>query len=119
MKNLKNLRKANSLSLTQLSSKVGISQQMLSCYELGQTNPPLDAIFKLADYFGCSIDFLLGHQTATILQLDMLSKSQQELFGLMKKMTDKQIDKLIGYANSLLSVPLDDVVDKIYNEGRK
>ena len=35
---------------------------MISLYERGEKAPSVDALIKLADYFGVSIDFLLGRK---------------------------------------------------------
>lgn len=113
MQNLKNLRKERKISSYQLAKAVNISQPLLSNYELGKTNPPINAIIKLADYFGCSVDYLLGHQTNNILQLELLTPAQREVFDLLKTLNDREAYSLIGYINHMRGSSLADVVDKI------
>lgn len=57
---IKNLREDNDLTQTQLAKQLNISQRAYSHYESGDRKIPLDILIGLADYFNCSIDFLLG-----------------------------------------------------------
>lgn len=105
MKNLKNLRKNNQLSLVKLSEEVGISHQMLSYYEKNDTNPPVETLIKLADFFGCSVDYLLGHQTKSILYLDNFTDSQRTLISMIGRLNEDQTNNLIGRASEMLNLP--------------
>ena len=43
-------------------------------YEQGRINPSIETIFKFADFFGCSVDYLLGHRVnETPLQQKLIS----------------------------------------------
>jgi len=58
---LANLRKNNNLTLKKLSEELGdIKEATISRYEHGRREPNLDTLLKLSDYFGCSVDYLLG-----------------------------------------------------------
>ncbi|MGN0817601.1 MAG: helix-turn-helix domain-containing protein [Candidatus Coproplasma sp.] len=59
---LKELRNNHKLTLKQLSAAVGLSPQVLSRYELGQTQPDFTTLIKLADFFGVTVDYLLGRE---------------------------------------------------------
>lgn len=48
------------LSIRQLSREVGISSSQLSKYSTGHYEPSLKNALKIAAYFSCSLDFLLG-----------------------------------------------------------
>ena len=41
-------------------SSIHVSQNTYSQYEIGVSRYPLDAIIKLAEYYGVSIDYLVG-----------------------------------------------------------
>ena len=109
MKNLKLLRKEKKLTLEELSKIIGISNQMLSNYELGKVNPPLELIIKLSNYFNCSIDYLLGHQTQGILHLDNLTQYQRKLVELIQKLSNDQALIAIGYFSEMLNLPYSEV----------
>ena len=60
--NLKILRKEYDLSQGKLGEAVGVSQQCVSEWEHGNTEPTLSYLWKLADLFGVSIDVLCGRK---------------------------------------------------------
>ena len=44
----------------QLAEYLNCSQQVYSNYELGQRDVPTDILIKLADFYGVSVDYILG-----------------------------------------------------------
>lgn len=57
---LKNHRIANGLSLIELEKRTGISNQNLSRWERNLVMPNIDFCIKLADFYGISLDELIG-----------------------------------------------------------
>ena len=45
-----------------ISKELGISKQKLSNWKTGYTEPNLDDIIMLANYFGVSVDYLIGYE---------------------------------------------------------
>lgn len=62
MNNLRQLRKSAKKTQQQLADFLGITQQGYACYENETRVPPTDMTIKLADYFGVSVDYLLGRE---------------------------------------------------------
>lgn len=60
MENLKLLRKERKLTLKELASRMGVAESTLSLYENGKRKPDFDTLNKFAEYFGVSVDYLLG-----------------------------------------------------------
>lgn len=57
MKNdLKVRRARHELTQSDLAEAVDVSRQTISAIEAGRYNPSLELAFRLADYFGCSIE---------------------------------------------------------------
>ena len=56
------LRKEKGLSQRQLSKLIGTSQANLSRWEQGLNEPSIIECWKIADFFGVSIDFLCGRK---------------------------------------------------------
>lgn len=48
------------ISRSQLSAALGYSPQAVSNWTLGKSSPDPDTLSKIADYFNCSTDYLLG-----------------------------------------------------------
>ena len=57
---LKDLREDRDLKQAALAEYLQIHQTTYSDYELGKLNIPINVLHKLADYYGTSIDNLLG-----------------------------------------------------------
>jgi transcriptional regulator with XRE-family HTH domain len=60
MKRLKELRKKRGLTQVQLARYMNVADSTLSYWERGEFDPDRESLIKLADYFGVSVDFLLG-----------------------------------------------------------
>ena len=106
MKNLINLRKnAGYSSQEEFAKSFGISKSTYSNYECGANEPSIETLIKLADFFGCSVDYLLGHETKNILHLDSLTEQQRRVFDLMLKLDYDQTNVLIGRLSEMLNLP--------------
>ena len=57
--NLRDIRKAHGKTQKQIAKLLGISQQSYSAYENGVSQPPRNALIKLAEYYQVSTDYLL------------------------------------------------------------
>lgn len=56
------LRKHKGLSQEQLGGEIGVTRQTVSKWELGDTTPEMDKLIQLSEYFGITIDELVGHE---------------------------------------------------------
>lgn len=61
VKNLRALRLAKGISQQQLADVIGTTQQSINKYENHSTEPDIDTLIQLADYFETSIDELVDH----------------------------------------------------------
>ena len=57
---LRNLREEAGKTQAQIAEKLKISRQVYSNYENEINQPPLQLLIAMADYFQCSLDYLLG-----------------------------------------------------------
>lgn len=57
---IRNLREDNDLSQSKIAEFLGCSQVAYSYYEIGKRALPIDLLCKLADFYNCSTDYLLG-----------------------------------------------------------
>ena len=57
---IKNLREDMDLNQTQLAQAVGMTQRKVSYLERGQSEPSLEDIAALCDFFKVSADYLIG-----------------------------------------------------------
>lgn len=57
---LKELRKARKISQLKLSLDLSMNQNTISRYENMEREADYETLIKFADYFGVSVDYLLG-----------------------------------------------------------
>ena len=58
--NIRNLRIDNGYTQQQIADLLHIKQNTYSQYEIGVLNYPIDTLISLADFYGVSVDYLLG-----------------------------------------------------------
>ena len=58
--NLTNLRKEKGLKQTDMALLLKINNRQYQRYESGDSDPKLDTLIALADYFDCTLDYLVG-----------------------------------------------------------
>ncbi len=57
---LSSLREAHNTTLATLATAIDVSLRALKYYSAGQREPSLSTLIALADYFGVSLDYLVG-----------------------------------------------------------
>lgn len=60
---IEDLRIDNDISIKQISEYLGLNRDVYSRYEKGIRQFPVDVIIKLAEYYDCTTDYLLGLTT--------------------------------------------------------
>ena len=63
MERLKELRTAQKLTQQQMADYLGVDRTNYVKYETDKSEPTFDTLQKLADYFGVTVDFLMGRDT--------------------------------------------------------
>lgn len=61
-RNLRKLMERKDITQEELAKKAGCSRQAVSQYMDGSSVPNVDKLLGIADYFGVSIDYLLGRK---------------------------------------------------------
>ena len=59
-KRIRDLREDRDLNQTAVAKMLGMSQTGYSKYETGENDVPTDILIKLANFYGVSVDYLLG-----------------------------------------------------------
>lgn len=105
--NLKVLRKSKKITQLKLSMDLGVSQELISRYEKGSSFPQPQMLITLANYFNCSVDYLLGLTDVTTpakyLAARNNSTSEAEILNKYNMLSNE--DK--KYFNKFLSFLLD------------
>lgn len=59
------LREAQNMTQFELATRLGVQSPAVYKWERGRNNPSVEMALKLADVFGCSLDYLLGRDSQT------------------------------------------------------
>ena len=57
---LRSIRKLNKCTQKQVASGIDVTERNYQYYESGEREPSMQSLIALADYFGVSIDYLVG-----------------------------------------------------------
>ncbi len=103
MKRLKELREGKHISQQRLAIELNVSQATISKYELGQADPDIPTIVKLAEYFHVSADYLLEiSDSKQNISDSRLSDTEKQLIFDFKRLDKVQKAKLLAYLQGLL-----------------
>lgn len=110
---LKQLRKMRGLSQVALADKVGISKSTIGAYETEDRKPSREALKTLSEFFGVSIDYLLGDESRSTYHMDpeFAYKAQQTyidprtriLLDVKQKLSDEDIEIVTNLAKALMA----------------
>lgn len=102
---LKKLRKIKGLNQSELGEIFGISQKMISSYELGIAKPDYTTLVRFADFFNVSLDYLVGRQFGNYVDKATLTENQRKLFEFMLEYDDDMnedfLNVLYGYVSRI------------------
>ena len=104
---LRELRKEHGFTLKNVADALNTSNQVISRYELGQTEPDFATLIRIAEFFNVSVDYLLGHTDKRQLSGSSLTEKESRLLGAFKglippmqdyvlEMVEKLVEKDIG-----------------------
>ena len=104
MENLRKIREERKVNQLKIAMDLEISQESISKYETGVAFPSKIILLKLADYFNCSIDYLMG-------RTDNLSAESERIENLIfryNKLSEKDKNKLEGCLLAIEQNSMDD-----------
>jgi transcriptional regulator with XRE-family HTH domain len=67
---IKQLRNSKDLTLEQLADKIGLKKQQIWNYENGKSNPPIEKVNLLADFFGVQPSDILNNNDESKITSD-------------------------------------------------
>lgn len=85
------LMNQHGLTARQLEMSANLSNASIQAWRNGKARPSVDALIKLSDYFGVSVDYLLGHE------------AQEKKSSLVERPTFDIAEKFVADFGSLFS----------------
>lgn len=102
MEKLKELRIKNKKNQAQIAQSLDIPRTTYRNYESGRSEMGYDLLCKTADYYGITIDELLGRTSEPGI-FDNARIEQPEILQLYERMTPEEQNNLVNYARGLIS----------------
>lgn len=96
---LKELRKSKNITQLDVATAIGVSPQVLSRYERGEREPDYKTLCKLADFFGVTVDELLGR---TPQLFDDARVERPEVLDLFEQLNVAEQERALGYMERML-----------------
>lgn len=108
MINLKELRKQKKLTQNDMAKILNMSLRGYQDIETGKNETSFKNLIKIADFFGCSIDYLIGHQSKEIIYSDFTA-DQKKAIQLIKKLDERDMPLILGYLARMTNTPLEEL----------
>ena len=114
MKNrVRELRRAKGVTQAELARVIGVAQNTLSYWEQGKYDIDTDSLQRIADYFDCSVDYLLVRSDSAAPSVNTVSPLpsppvterdiQVALFGGDEEVTDEMWEEVKSFAEFVKS----------------
>lgn len=104
MNKIKEIRKAKGLSQRDIEKGISYSQSQIAKWEKNINEPSLTALKELADFFNCSIDYLVGREGEEgiiVVSGNELSKDEEHLLDITRQLPPKEKDMVYRLAETL------------------
>lgn len=102
---LRRLRLEKNILQKDLAQIIGTSVQQVSRLETGESEPTIKHLLKLADYFGCTIDYLVGRESEDgIINIQNYNIEKSEIQTLFDKLDRFEKERVLGYVRALVAM---------------
>ena len=98
---LKELRKKNHKTQEEMAALIGVTRGAYGNIENGKREPDFKTLSKLADYFGVSVDWLIGRDKQSTPP-DELSAGESSLLRIFRELNEEGQEKLLDLADDLI-----------------
>lgn len=87
---IRELRLIHRLSQTELAKSLHVSQQVITKWENGKSEPSSSAINDLASYFNVSADYLLGRTSSKVPEKDLSQNQKLVAYSIDPGISDEE-----------------------------
>ncbi len=106
MNTLRALRKEKNLTIAKTAESLNMPFETYRSYEAGKNQADYETLVKLADFFGVSVDYILGREEEKNLierpPYEITDKQLIDFIKLYKVMTEIQKAQVLGFVIGLL-----------------
>ena len=106
-KNIRDIRISLGKTQKEIADLGGFRQGIYANWENNRYMPGADSLIKLADCFGCSVDYILGRESEdgviVLNNNDTYSEEEQNLIKQFRKLSKRQQISVLGIISELAS----------------
>lgn len=105
MLNIKDFRIEKNILQKDLALFLNRTPTCISDWERGKREPSVEDLIKLADFFGCSVDYLIGRESEDFQIIGFgneLSKDENQLLDTLRQLSPLRKEVVYKIANVLL-----------------
>ena len=102
MNKLKELRKLSNKTQDDIAALLNTTQATYSRYEQNQSEPTIDTLCKLADYYNVSLDYLIGRDFKN--EIGYLTENEKFLINDFRKLKPINQLKIVSEIKGMLLV---------------
>ena len=101
---LKELRTSHGYTQAFLSKELKIGQATIACYENGIREPHISILIAYADFFQCSVDYLIGREdefgniVISNRETSALTEDAKSLLKIFQSLDPTHQKQILGYA---------------------
>ena len=96
------LRNKKNITQKEIAEKLFLTQNGYSSYENGRTEPNIETLCKLADFYDVSLDYLVGRERSN--DIGYLNDRQISAIKLLKLLNEENLIQEIGRLNLLIEL---------------
>lgn len=97
---LKELRNQKKISQQEIAKILNVTQTTYGRYELEISEPNINTLCNLADFYNVTIDYLIGRNF--INDIGYLSEQQKTAVELIKQLNEKNLNFAIAYLSGMI-----------------
>lgn len=105
---LKEIMQEKNISQKQLSEYTGIpASSIASWFGKQSSSPSIDAVTKIADFFGCTIDYLVGRESEDgviiVSENNNYTQNEKDLIEVFRQLSVRQQYAALGFMKGMLA----------------
>ncbi len=94
---IKELMYEKDISALSMSRDLGFSNAVFSQWNTGKHKPSAEALYKIADYFNVSVDYLLGRSNIKTISSPKISELDANLYNAIATLDEASKVQLLSY----------------------
>lgn len=99
---LKEVRKLQNITQSELASAIGMSRQTITKYESGERFPDEITLVNIANYFSVSLDYLLDRNIGNAEQIATAITTNLNKIGLLDAQHDAKVEFIVNAMEALI-----------------